>query len=428
MFRKKFVVSGPLIGIEDVFYHFLESQADESLGKLLDLTRNRRRKYESSRVVVIKPDKMAIFPNEFVRHQPVPERESLYVDCSKTHPGYCRLKISKDDTRYTGGSIYQKAFMVPAGLSSLIKIPDQHEVHCVGVLCLTFPFNRRWEEGRKRFDFPSRFLVSSISDIGCTLIPKSHPKSASPEIEWQFDFSMAEHLIFKSLTQSQLHCFFVVKLLVETMLQDFAFKTKYLKSVFLMACEEMPTCVWETHFSGCVLYVLDSLLSCLKSRFLPNYFIPENNLIDCQKEEDINTLCTIIEYIRLFPANTIQVAAEKYGYLFGSNLIKGVLSNAKEFSETKKIHETFYNLFGPLAIAAAKMFAKMGFYEVSLDILKERYEQTLLIPEVGLRQRSVNFSDLFMSALMEIYVGANGNKTKIIPRNTVNVIRPRNGI
>lgn len=208
--------------------------------------------------------------------------------------------------------------------------------------------------------------------------------------------------MFRSLTQAQLHCFFVVKLLVETMAQDFYFETKHLKSVFLMACEEMPNCVWETHFSGCVLYVLDCLLSCLRSRFLPNYFIPENNLIDCHKEEDMNTLCTIIEYVRLFPANAIEVAAEKYGYLFGSNLIKRVLSNAKEFTKKKNINEIFYNLFGPLTIAAAKTFAKMGFYDVSLEILKERYEQTLLIPDVGMRQTSVCFSDVFMSALLEI--------------------------
>lgn len=401
MFRKQLLVNGPVIRTEDVCYHFLGSQADESLVKLLDLTRNQRQKFENNKIVVLKSKTLTIFPNEPVRHQLIPGHQGLYVDCSKTNPGYCRLRISTNNTKDIGGSMFQKAFTVPACTSSIIKIPDA-EIHCLGILCLTFPFYQRWEKCRKRFDFPSRGLVSSITKIGCTLIPKSHPKSSSPEIEWQFDFSMAEHFMFRSLTQAQLHCFFVVKLLVETMAQYFYFETKHLKSVFLMACEEMPNSVWETHFSGCVLYVLDCLLSCLRSRFLPNYFIPENNLIDCHKEEDISTLCTIIEYVRLFPANAIEVAAEKYGYLFGSNLIKRVLSNAKEFTKKKNVNEIFYNLFGPLTIAAAKMFAKMGFYDVSLEILKERYEQTLLIPEVGMRQISVCFSDLFMSALLEI--------------------------
>lgn len=48
MFRKQLLVNGPVIRTEDVCYHFLGSQADESLTKLLDLTRNQRQKFENN--------------------------------------------------------------------------------------------------------------------------------------------------------------------------------------------------------------------------------------------------------------------------------------------------------------------------------------------------------------------------------------------
>ena len=85
----------------------------------------------------------------------------------------------------------------------------------------------------------------------------------------------------------------------------------------------------------------------------------------------------------------------------GSNLIKQVLSNAKQFIEKKNMKE-FYDLCGPLTIRTARVLAKMGFYDSSLNVLQERFEKSLLIPELGLRQTSLNFLDLFLSALAEI--------------------------
>lgn len=396
----------PVNCVEDVFFHFLGTQADESVILLKNIHRNREPKSENNRIVVFVTEKLALFPNSSV--QQTHNSELLYVDCSETYPGFCRLSLfspnacrKRSDSEKLDPNRYQKAFKVPDHLPSLLKLEDDDKIHCMGVLCSTYPFHRRWEGGRNRLNFPSQFLLSSIAQLGCTLIPRSHPKSACPEIEWQFDFSMAEHTMFRSLTELQLHGFLVIKVLLENITPTPPYKTKYLKSVFLMTCEEVSFRCWETNFSGCLLYVLDSIISCLKSRFLPNYFMLENNLIDCLEEEDINVLCTSIEYVRLFPSNAIQIVAEKYGYTHGSNLIKQVISNAKTFTENKNI-EAFYDFCGPLTIATAKVFAKMGCYDSSLDILQERFEQSLLIPEIGLRQTSLNFLDLFLSALTEI--------------------------
>lgn len=409
---KEFLMGAPFFCTENVLYHYLGSVADESFITLRDITRTRKmwapKKRKIGRVVVLKKNKVPIFPSDDLSQEHIPGR--LYVDCSETKPGYCRLRLSSPDsssamnnTEQFGFNMFQKAFTVPEGLASKIKLPYCATIRCIGVLCLTFPFECRWKQRKPKSDFPSQSLVRSIIKTGCTLIPKSHPKSSSPEIEWQLDFSMAEHHIFKSMTVSQIHGFFVLKVLVDNMVHHLPLKTKHLKSVFLMTCETIPSGVWETNFSGCVLQVLNNLLSCLKRRFLPNYFIPENNLIDCHREDDIITLCNIIEYIRLFPSSTIQVVAEKYGYTYGPNLIKRVLSNVKDFNDKKNFHDVFNNIFGPLTLATAKIMAKMGFYDVSLDILEQRFEQSLLIPDTKqTKHQSVNFSDLFWSAVMEM--------------------------
>ena len=74
---------------------------------------------------------------------------------------------------------------------------------------------------------------------GCTLIPRSHPKSTSPELEWKFDFSMAEHVIFENLTLSQIHGFYILKLLIENVVHHLPFKTKHLKNaLFLISFKE----------------------------------------------------------------------------------------------------------------------------------------------------------------------------------------------
>lgn len=409
---KEFIISAPFFCTENVVFHYLGSVADGSFISLRDITRTRKmwapKKSKIGRVVVLKQDKVPIFLNDGLTQEHIPG--GLYVDCSDTHAGYCRLRRSSPDSCNArdindqfGSDMFQKAFTVPEGLASKIELPNRVTIHCIGMLCLTFPFDCRWKNRRPKCDFPSQSLVRSIIKTGCTVIPRSHPRSSSPEIEWQFDFSMAEHQIFKSMTVPQIHGFFVLKVLIENMVHHLPLKTKHLKAVFLMACETIPSGVWETNFSGCVLYVLNNLLSCLKRRFLPNYFIPENNLIDCHREDDITTLCNIIEYIRLFPASTIQVVAEMYGYTYGSNLIKRVLLNVKEFNDRKNFYDVFYNIFGPLTLATAKIMAKMGFYDVSLDILEQRFEQSLLIPDTKrTRHQSVNFSDLVWSAIMEM--------------------------
>lgn len=74
-------------------------------------------------------------------------------------------------------------------------------------------------------------------------------------------------------------------------------------------------------------------------------------------------MCTLIEFLRLFPTNAIQIVVEKYGYTYGPNLIKRILSIAKDLSEDKKSHNGINNLFWPLTIATVKMMKYIYFFD-----------------------------------------------------------------
>lgn len=403
-----------LLRIGEIHFHYLGSSADQSCLTLRDVSRtqkmhkleiDRKKKSSYCRVVVHKRDIEAIYDN--TSFDDYTGARHVIIDTSNSYPGFCRLRLSSsslisanENVAKIGSVMYQKAFRITAKLRSDVDVKYGRKVECIGVPCYAFPFMHRWT--KKRYEFPSREVISSTIESGCTLIPKPHPKCTCPDLEWQFNFSMAEHLLFKSLTTSQRHGFFVLKLLLSNMVHHTPFKTKHLKSVFFMACEEMHVDVWETNFSGCVLYVLSSLLSCLKAKFLPHYFIPEKNLLDCCKEDDISTMSTIVEYVRLFPTSVIELIAEKYGFTYGANLIKSVLSKENYSADRQDFQAGLDELFGHLTIKTAKVIAKMGFYNISLDILQDRFEQTLLGLQRGLRQASFSFCDFFVSALMEI--------------------------
>ena len=400
-----------------MLYHFLGDFANDTIVTLRDLSPSQKMKYSFIDPKTAKIRKKVVFKNDLLAtHMEIDKtitdiagKTCAYVDCSGTQPGYCRLRlpstslIDEDDNTFKhGANIYLKHCTVPSGMHSQLKIKSWETLRHIGVFCPSFPFLRRWTKSAKKFNFPSKVLIDSIKRTGCTLIPKSHPNSSLPDIEWQFNFSMAEFLIFGSLSLAQKHGFYVLKALLDNMIQYLPFKPKHLNNVYLTVCEEMPSGAWETNFGGCVLYVLDVLLACLKARFLPHYFIPERNLIDCYREDDINTLITNVEYIRLFPVYTIQIIAEKYGFTFGPNLIKCVLSNVENFVSTRSFHEAFNEIFLPLVKSTAKILAKMGYYSTSYDIVEEAFEQSLMLPVNELRQTNESFHDFFVRALIEI--------------------------
>lgn len=385
---------GRLLYTDDILFHLKGPRCDACNLTLKDISRAQKmqsyynqQNRKGQKVVVLRKDKL-------VRFAVLPDDEQLpthvYTDSSDTHPGYCRLKLPTGQTAYRDdnvlrldSNVYLKAYDIPGSLMSASF--HRSEVQYIGILCPFPPTASRWKRRKRNFDFPSPSLIDRVVKRGCTLIPKSHPKSENPSIEWKYNFSMAEFIIIENLTLAQKYGYFVVKVLVENVTFHLykVVKAKHLKAVFFNACENIPSSAWETYFSGCVLNVLSALLSCFKARFLPHYFIPTNNLIDCFSDDDINALCVCIESIRLFPAKIMQFVAEKHGLLYAANLVKFVLSDIRTFIQKKDLRATLENSLIPMAIRTGKFLSRMGLYDTVCRILVDVYEQLLLLSDVS---------------------------------------------
>ncbi|XP_062620268.1 uncharacterized protein LOC134281845 [Saccostrea cucullata] len=310
-----------------------------------------------------------------------------YADINETHPGYCRLRKNLTDN-----SSY---FEVEVREFTSNNFP----YYCYkGFLCHTLPPNfRDWTYA----SWPPKAVKMCVSLMKCALLPKCHPTSGESQFEWKYNFSMAESCLIKQgLTPFQSHALYVLWIILENMTMHLQkpIKRKHLKAVFFNACEKLPQHAWETNIGGCFLFVISLLLACLKKRFLPHYFIPSNNIIDCYSSEEIDTLCVYVEAIRLFPIFTIQSVTELHGYLFGGRLSNHLFGNVPVKGVKSQI--ILRNKMVRSTIDAVKFYTRQGYYGVACNLLRDAHECLLLGPESDADQPS--FQEFISAAIDEL--------------------------
>ena len=157
--------------------------------------------------------------------------------------------------------------------------------------CPSWPsIAQTWIDRKRQSKWPSKEIIREIVSKGCRIVYKSHPRSIDPDAEFRFSFSVAELILFATLSVDQKKCFIAFKALVKYTIYRLEIITKseidlstyHLKTIFLWTCETIPADQWQTTtgWARCLLYMIDQLYVCLKSRTLPGYFIPECNLMD----------------------------------------------------------------------------------------------------------------------------------------------------
>lgn len=134
VFKRSFV-EGHLFQRKGVFYHFLGSFQDETEIFMRDISwkqkSNDSMKMRISskipRIVVLSLEKEVIYERGMQTWEPMPGH--LYVDCSETLPGYCRLKLpssdlvnNNDSVVRLGSNLFQKQIAVPDRLHSQINM------------------------------------------------------------------------------------------------------------------------------------------------------------------------------------------------------------------------------------------------------------------------------------------------------------------
>lgn len=157
--------------------------------------------------------------------------------------------------------------------------------------------------GRKRpVDWPKQGLILEIVNEGCHVVPISHYQSGDSlrQTEWRLSFSSAEKKLVDSLTIEQRQSYIVAKFVMKQVIQEMkdnfqelsvekALSSYHLKTIFLWKCEEKPAEEWNNLLES-VVDLLNALVDHLQKRNIPQYFIPENNLIDNIKQKVLGSV------------------------------------------------------------------------------------------------------------------------------------------
>ena len=160
-----------------------------------------------------------------------------------------------------------------------------------------------WADRKRAADWPKRELISEIVSEGCHVVPISHDCVDSGddlcETEWRLSFSNAEKKLVDSLTTGQRQSYIMAKLIMKQVIQEMkdslcpsegkAPSSYHLKTIFLWKCEEKPLKEWNSLLES-VVDLLNSLVDHLRKGNIPQYFIPENNLIGNIKENVLGSV------------------------------------------------------------------------------------------------------------------------------------------
>ncbi|XP_061162441.1 uncharacterized protein LOC133171671 [Saccostrea echinata] len=339
-----------------------------------------------------------------------PLTPAILIDTKNTHPGFLRLKVLSMSHLFPEKSLHRcenDVFLKRLDVPENMSLPERSERCFMGFSSAEFPLAAdEWRNRQRKFKWPPHDVVSAIHNAGCTLIPKHHPKSCNPDIEWKFNFTNSEVIIFtRAVTNKQRRGFFLLQMLINYSTCHFGckLKMKHTKAVFLNCCEQIPVEKWETNLSGCVLYASAFLLACIRKRHLPHYFIPSFNLFENYKEEDLDSIFIQIEAIRLFPVQTIQFLTENYGYTYGASLSRLVLQDCRRFASSREILSTYYDVFVPGTIRTVKFLTRQGYYKAAYFLLHDTYESRLCFTCTKPSDLNCNFTEFFCRALKEIH-------------------------
>jgi hypothetical protein len=147
---------------------------------------------------------------------------------------------------------------------------------------------RQWIDRPRLCGWPSESLIHDIVQGGVLLVPigsKSDSHKDNP-FEWRISFSVPEKMLIYSWTHSQIICYALLKLLLKEVIKkneniDKLFCSYFLKTVIFWLSEELEENVWTPkNLLNCFMLCLKRLIYWITCRYLPNYFIPQHNMID----------------------------------------------------------------------------------------------------------------------------------------------------
>ena len=233
------------------------------------------------------------------------------------HKGYYLLKhsdgsfLSADSAREACLSLTKSVKIETDTDQVTIQGPSSQYANTDNVLCLKchqWPKDAEEFFARKRLNnWPTQEMLDKIKALGCHVVPVAHRNSVYPQAEFRLSFSLPERYLARSFNESQARCYYLWKEIMyrhlkknsdgtdrtENILCSYHFKT----AMFWM-CENRPAIFWNQNTLILVTEVLNEIENYLSKQSCPNFFLPENLMMDHYLQDQCEKQLRIIQDVK----------------------------------------------------------------------------------------------------------------------------------
>ncbi|XP_060569323.1 uncharacterized protein LOC132727762 [Ruditapes philippinarum] len=163
-----------------------------------------------------------------------------------------------------------------------VKQTDASYDNVIAIRYYTSTILREWAERSRQFDWPPPDVIEDVSTTEGYIVPVGHKFSEEQSLEWRICFTTGERKLVSSFNSTQLKLYVVLKMVVKDILKPVVdcVSSYMVKNIVFWVMEHNPTFVFTpSNLTKCVIHALWFLLHCLHNNNLPNYMIPNRNLL-----------------------------------------------------------------------------------------------------------------------------------------------------
>ena len=144
---------------------------------------------------------------------------------------------------------------------------------------------QEWLSRKRNHGWPSKELTKKCNSMGFILVSACHPASDERQFQWRISFSHPERLLVTQFNSVQLKCYILLKIIKKELIKQYikedTLTSYHLKTCMLYILENTPSELWvPENLVGCLIMCLRQIHLWIRDEKIPNYFIPEENMLD----------------------------------------------------------------------------------------------------------------------------------------------------
>lgn len=138
--------------------------------------------------------------------------------------------------------------------------------------------------------WPDNAVVQSIVQQGVHIVAKPLPIEPDEDFDFRVSFSLAELKLAEVMNDTQRFTISIVKMCNKCEGRS-GLVSYHIKTAMYWCSETKTTAFWKPkNLSRCVMTIVGFLLTCIKRRFFPHYFIPKMNLFAGFNAQDFQNM------------------------------------------------------------------------------------------------------------------------------------------